>query len=1046
MRVQSRFTYVLGASLALLLAAAPLAAQTGTLIGVVRDARTNGPVVGATVRVMDTQIQALTNVDGRYLLRNVPVGPQTIAVQGFGYATIQRETTVTAAENMLDFELESQALQLDALVVTGQQIERQARELGYAVSSVRGEDLAEVRETNFVAALAGRTPGVDVISQSGNIGASTRIVIRGVSSLSGDNQPLFVVDGVPISNANIVTQSGTNPRLVGAIDVGNRAADLTPDDIESVSILRGAAAAALYGQRAKDGVVLVTTKKGRAVGGHTITASSTYRTAAPLVMPSFQNEYAQGSLGSYDAQSLNGWGPRIAGQQVENIFGETITLSPQPNNVADFYQSGTVAINSVSLSAADERADFRLGVTYQDEGGIVPQSQQTRTSLNLNTGYQVLPTLHARVSGFYINTDSRGRAVAGGNDPNVLTAIINTLPRTFAIDDLRVYQDDLGNQRPLSNFTNNPYWIVNENVFTTDVGRLFGSGSLVYTPMDWLSFTGRAGMDSYTEDRRNINAVGTIGREDGFFQLDVLQETQYNIDLLSEASRDLSPDFSLRAILGGNLNYREFQLQQNRADQLTVPGLYNFSNALSNSPGNRLTERKLYGIFADATLGFRDYLFLNVTGRNDWSSTLPVANRSFFYPSVNLSFLPTEAFDIAGDVLSYAKLRVNYAQVGSDEDPYQLAFRFFPIAQIFGQYGTGATFPFGGRVGFQATDIIPPADLKPQNQLSFELGGEFQFFNGRAGIDLTYYDVRTRDQILSIPIPQTTGYAANRTNIGEVSNEGIEAALNLNPVRTRLVNWDMNLNYTANTNKVVSLAEGVDELLIQSAFNSLQVKAEPGMSFGLYGPGFMRNEAGDILIDPRTGLRQEGDIRRLGDIDPDFRMGWSNTLTIDRLTLGMLVDWREGGDMFSQTVGQLRRGGVAEETAVNREGTFIDEGVIDNGDGTYRPNDVPVQNMQSFWGRYAAAGIHEGNIFDASNARLREVRLDYNVPRAWLERTPFGSLSVGLEGRNLWLFYKKVPHIDPEVGLFGSAANGQGIEWNVLPSTRSFGLNIQARF
>jgi TonB-linked SusC/RagA family outer membrane protein len=1045
MRVHGRISYMFGAALALLLVAAPVAAQTGTVMGVVRDARTGSPLVGVTVQVEETRIQALTNVDGRYLLRNVPVGPQTLVASGFGYGTARQTTTVTDAENMVDFQLETQALQLDALVVTGQQVERQARELGYAVSTVRGEDLAEVRETNFVASLAGRTPGVDVLAQSGNIGASTRIVIRGVSSLSGDNQPLFVVDGVAISNANYVP-GDANQRLVGAIDVGNRAADLTPDDIESVTILRGAAAAALYGQRAKDGVILITTKRGRAVGGHTITASSTYRTASPLVLPNFQNQYAQGSIGVYNPQNLNGWGPRIAGQEVENIFGETVTLRAQPNNVADFYQTGTVAINSVSLSAADERADFRMGVTYQDEGGIIPNSAQQRVSLNLNTGYQVLPSLHARISGFYITTDSRGRAVQGGNDPNVLTTIVNLVPRTFNMADLRVYKDELGRQRPLGSFTNNPYWVVNENLFTTDVGRIFGSGSLVYTPLEWLSFTGRAGVDTYTEDRRNINAVGTIGREDGFFTMDVIQEYQQNLSLMGEARRDLSPDFTLRAVVGSNVTYREFQLQQNRADELTVPGLYNFANALSNSPGNRFEERRLYGVFGDATVGFRDYLFLNVTGRNDWSSTLPVQNRSFFYPSVSLSFIPTEAFDIAGDILSYTKLRVNYAQVGSDEDPYQLQFRFFPIQDIFTQYVTNTTFPFGGRVGFQATDIIPPADLKPQNQLSFELGGEFQFFNGRAGIDLTYYDVRTKDQILSLPIPESTGFARNRTNIGEVSNEGIEAAVNLNPVRTRNMNWDMNLNYTKNTNKVVSLAPGVDELIIQSAFNSLQVKAEPGTSFGLYGPGFMRNDAGEILIDPRTGLRQEGDIRRLGSIDPDFRMGLSNTLSIGRLTMGALVDWREGGVIFSNTVAQLRRQGLAEETAVNREGTFIDEGVIRNPDGTYRPNDVPVQNMQAFWGQYAASGIHEGNVFDASNARLREVRLDYNVPRTWLERTPFGSVSVGVEGRNLWLFYKKVPHIDPETGLFGSAANGQGIEWNVLPSTRSFGVNVQARF
>ncbi|MHB1168355.1 MAG: SusC/RagA family TonB-linked outer membrane protein [Longimicrobiales bacterium] len=1046
MRLRSTLGRLLAAPLGVLLLAGPLEAQqTGTVTGVVTE--TSGqPIAGAVIEVQGANgAQALTRDDGRYLLQNVPVGEQSIRAQSVGFATLEHQINVVAGSNELNFQLETRAMQLDAIVVTGQQIERQARELAYSVSTIQGEELTEVRETNFVSALAGRVPGVDVVGQSGDIGASTRIVIRGISSLSGDNQPLFVVDGVPISNSNIVAGTSQD-RLTGAIDVGNRGADISSDDIESVTVLRGAAAAALYGQRAKDGVILITTKKGTGIGGANITVSSTLRTSSPLVLPDFQNTYAQGSAGAYSSTSLNGWGPRIAGQEVENIRGETVTLRPFPNNVDQFYEDALLAIHSVSLAASDERADFRLGVTHQNQEGIVPASEQTRTSININTGYEITPKLNARLSGFYIRTDGKGRAVAGGNDPNVLTSLVNTLPRTFDMRDLRDYKDEFGNQRTIDNFTNNPYWIVNENPFTNEVDRLFGSGSVDYSPVDWVTITGRAGLDTYTEDRRNINAVGTLGRVEGLFSLDVLQERQRNFDLLAEGRRDLSEDFDLRVVLGGNLNERELQIQRNTASELTVPGLYNFANANANAPGNTSERRKLYGIYTDLTLGFRDYLYLNVTGRNDWSSTLPENNNSFFYPSVNLSFVLTEAFDIAGDILSYGKLRANYAQVGSDEAPYQLDFRYFPVNTIFGQYGTGNTFPFGGQTGFQATNIIPPADLKPQRQNSFEIGGEFQFFNGRAGIDLTYYDVRTSDQIISIPIPESTGFTANRTNVGEVSNEGIEAQLNFNPVRSSLVNWDMYLNFTKNENKVVSLAPGVEEINIASAFNSLQVKAVPGQALGIYGPGFMRNDAGELIIDPATGLRQEGDIIRLGDIDPDFRLGLSNTVRVGPVTGSFLIDWREGGSVYSETVGELRRLGLAEETAVNRGGTFIDEGVIANGDGTFRPNDVPVQNMQAFWARYSASGIHEGKIFDASNARLREVRLDWSVPREWLERTPFGGLSIGVEGRNLWLFYKKVPHIDPETGLFGSASNGQGIEWNVLPSVRSFGINVEARF
>jgi len=1021
---------------------------TASVTGTVTDARTGQPLVGAAVEIPALNRQALTNVDGRYVFTGLPVGQVVLRVGSLGYATTEQTVTLTAGANRVDFQVEVEAVQLDAVVVTGQQIERTAREIGYSVSTVTNEQLTDVRQTNFVNALAGTAPGLNVVEQSGNVGGSTRIVIRGITSLSGNNQPLFIVDGVPISNSNIV-EGTSQTRLNGAIDVGNRGADLNADDIESVTVLRGAAAAALYGQRAKNGVILITTKKGRSIGGQTITASTTLRWSSPSELPEFQNEFAQGNNGVYSSTALNGWGPRIAGQRVTNIRGDSVTLSAFPNNVRDFYRTGLLGIHNVSLQSSNETSDFRLGFTYQDQQGIVPSSELNRATVSINTGYRLLPQLSARLSGFYVSSDSRGRAVQGGNNPNVLTSIVNGLPRTFDINELRDYKDELGNQNALSNFINNPFWVANENPFSNEIGRVFGSGSVEWSPLAWLTLTGRAGLDQYTEDRRNVNAVGTLGRETGLLDLDVIQERQLNYDIMAEANRDLNEDFSLRAVVGGNLNERELEIQRNSASDLTVPGLYNFANALANNPANSYSLRRLYGIYADATLGFRDYLFLNVTGRNDWSSTLPKNNNSFFYPSANLSFVVTEAFDLASDVLSYAKVRTSLAQVGSDEAPYQLDFRFFPVSSIFGQYGTGQTFPFGGLTGFEATNTIPPQNLKPQNQVSFEIGGEFQFFNGRAGFDVTYYDVRTKDQIISIPIPESTGFGFNRTNIGEVSNKGIELAVNVNPVRARRFNWDMFVNYSSNRNRVESLAPGVDELVIASAYNSLQVKAEPGKSLGLYGPGFLRDSISGLpIIDPATGLRQAGPIIRLGDIDPDFKVDISNRFAIGPVTASFLVTWREGGSIFSNTVASLRSSGLAKETAVNRDGTFIDEGVIRNPDGTFRPNDVPVANMQAFWQQYAGGGgsIHEGNVFDASNARLQEVRLDWSVPRSWLERTPLGNLTIGIEGSNLWLFYKKVPHIDPQTGLFGSASDGQGIEWDVLPATRSFGINITTRF
>ena len=1041
-------------SLTFCLIAVPFAfAQVGTLTGEVTDSRTGEMLVGVNIFVPDLGRGAVTNLDGQYTIENIPAGEYDVRVTYVGYTRIETSVVVSAGDNVQNFVMRVDLIGLDEMLITGQQIERQARSLAYSVSRISGEEVSRVRETNFVDALAGKIPGVDIQGQSGNIGASSRITIRGISSLSGSNQPLFVVDGVPISNSNIV--GGTSQdRLTGAVDVGNRGGDLNPDDIESVTVLKGAAAAALYGQRAKDGVILITTKRGSAQRGQTVTINSSIRTSSPLKLPDFQNEYAQGTIGKYNSSNLNGWGPRIAGQTVENIRGEEVTLQAYPDNVKDFYVNDITAINSVSFSNADEVSDLRVGITHTNQSGIVPNNNLDRTSITVNSGRKMTEALSVRLSGTYTNLDTKGRAVAGGNDPNVLTSIINTLPRTFDINDLKNYKNEDGTQNALSEFTNNPYWLVNENAFRNQVRRIFGNAQVRFEPLEWLAFTTRAGLDYYTEDRRANNAVGTLGRADGGFSLDVIQEQQFNLDFLAEVNRQLTDEVTMQAVAGYNLNMRENQILRNSATTLEVPGLLNFANASSNAPSNRFQQQRLIGVYGDLTFGFRNYAFLNVTGRNDWSSTLPTNRRSFFYPSINTSVVFSEALDIAGRIFSYGKLFVNYAQVGSDEAPYQLDFRYFPINNLFGQYGTGVDFPFGGRPGFGATGTLPPTDLKPQTQKSFEVGTELQFYDGRIGLDFTYYDVRTEDQIISIPTPLTTGFGANRTNIGEVSNKGIELQLTMVPVQTRDFLHNMTINFTQNTNKVESLAPGVEEIVIESAFNGLQVRATPGEPLGLFGPGFLRVEDedspyfGELIMDPNTGLRRTGGQTRLGDIDPDFRLTLNNQFNYRGINLSFLIDYRHGGTLFSQTVGLLRRTGVAKETAENRDGTFIDAGVIPDpaNPGQFIPNNVPVQTMQAWWGRYADASIHEGNVFDATYIKLREVKIDYTLPRHWIENTFFSSVSVGLEGRNLLLLYSKIPHIDPETGLFGSASNGQGIEWNVLPSVRSFGTNIQVRF
>ncbi|MES3630216.1 MAG: SusC/RagA family TonB-linked outer membrane protein [Longimonas sp.] len=1028
----------------LLLAPGLVFAQDGTITGTVTDGETEEPLPGSTVQISEIGAGVATNMEGEYEL-NVPAGTYTVRVSFVGYIPEEREVEVVAGETVTaDFTLTSDLDILGEVVVTALGVERQERSLGYSASTVRSEDLIQGNQEDIVSALSGRIPGVDVTQQSGNVGGSTRITLRGVASLTGDNQPLFVIDGVPISNSNIAFD-GT--RITGSFDTGNRAGDINPQDIEEVTVLKGGAAAALYGQRAKDGAIIITTKRGFE-GASSVEFSSSLTASRPARLPDFQNDFAQGSIGKYNITSLNGWGPRIAGQEVEDFRGETVSLQAQPDNVSDFWDTGTMSNTSVSFTSGTATTDYRLGLTYMTQTGIAPESGLDRVNLTANMGTRLENGFRSRLNAQYIKTDTKGRVAAGGNDPNTLVSIINGLPRTIAQSDLLPYIDpETLEQRNLGTQTNNPYWIANENPFTNDVERFIGSGEIGFEPFPFLDITYRVGTDIYTENRRRINRVGTIGREDGNFTDEVLQERQIDSNLLVTFDYDLTPDLTLTAIAGNNINQETFQRVRNNATELSVDELYNFGNANSNSPSNIFQQRRIIGVFGDVTLGYQNWAFLTVTGRNDWSSTLPTENNSFFYPSVNTSVVLTDALDFGGRYLSYLKLRANYAQVGSDESPYQLDFRFFPVNNIFGQFGTGNSFPFGGRTGFTATNTIPPTDLKPQNQISWEIGSEARFFDGRMVLDATYYSQRTEDQIISIPRPQSTGFGQRRTNIGTISNKGVEIDLSGTAIAARDFSWRVSTSFATNINEVVELAEGVDQVTVQSGFNSFQIRAEEGKSLGIYGVGWERDpETGRPVVDPETGLRRSGEDTRIGDLYPDFRVGFGNTFNYRGFSLGFNIDWKNGGSIFSNTVGALRRAGLAEETAINRDGTFIDTEAVVERDGQFVDNDVPVTSMQAFWGAYADASIIEGNVFDASYVKLRSARIGYTFPQEFIAGTPIQNANIALSGNNLLLLYSNIPHIDPETNIFGSGAIGEGYEFGTVPQTRSISLSVNLTF
>ncbi|OAV45871.1 hypothetical protein A3850_009805 [Lewinella sp. 4G2] len=967
-----------------------------------------------------------------------------------GFANL--EIPVITGQTDYKVTLLESATSLDQVVVTANGIERSKRDLGYAVSTISSDEVGTVRETNVVNSLQGKVSGVQVSQQSGNLGGSSKILIRGISSLSGNNNPLWVVDGVPIFDSNISTGS----RISGGFDTGNRAQDINPDDIESITVLKGANAAALYGSRAANGAIIVTTKKGGKGNRAEITFNSTARADSPLRLPDFQNEYAQGSNGRYNRQNLNGWGPRINGQVLPNLSDEEVPLQANPDNVKDFYETGSTLINNLAIGGGSEKSNYRFSMTSLNQQGIFPGSELDRITLGLNAGQKFDQKISSSFGINLVRTTSEGRVAQGANDPNVLSSIVNSFPRNLDLNTITDYIDEssgVGEQlNTLTGMTNNPYWIANENRFDTEADRVFGNFALTYEPLFWLDITGRVGIDFIADNRFRSNRKGTLGRLPGDFTDDRIEQRQLDYNFLVTAANDLGDDFFIKGIIGFNYNNRVFERLFNNAQNLTVDELYSTGNAEVNNVTNDFSERRLFGLYGDLTLTYRDYLSLNVTGRNDYTSTLGLNENSYFYPSVGLSFVFTDAFEINSDVLSYGKFRSSFANVGGDTAPYQLAFNYSPQTTVFGQFGTGTSFPFNGRLGFSGPGTIPPTSLRPENQNSFEIGTELQFFGGRLGLDATYYRVITTDQILAVPIPESTGFGFQLQNVGETSNTGVEFELNFAPVRTENFKWNSLVTFTANEFIVEDLGETAEELVINSGFNGQSIIAVPGETYGLYASTFRRAVADSslaladqrIIANPETGLRETAGVERIGDVYPNFIMGWTNNLNWKGLNFRFTFDYRDGGLLYSETVASLRSGGLAAETAVNRESSFVDtESFFEDAEGNLTPNDIPV-TAQQFWTNYTAAD--ETSFFDASFIKLREIAVSYTLPSTLLNKLPIRSATIGLESRNLGILYSTIPHIDPESNIFGSANDGAGIEFNSPPTTRTFGLNLRLGF
>jgi TonB-linked SusC/RagA family outer membrane protein len=1030
-----------------------LKAQDRTVTGKVTSADDGTALPGVNVLVKGTNSGTTTGPDGTYNI-SVPADATLI----FSFIGLTTQEVPVGNRSVVDVRLASDVQALNEVVVTALGIEREQKSLGYAVQEIQGESLTRVKETNVINNLQGRIAGVQVQGNPGALGGSSRIIIRGTRSIAGENQPLFVVDGVPLDNSNFNTTD--TQRGAGGYDYGNAAQDINPEDIESMSVLKGASAAALYGNRAANGVIIITTKKGRNRKGIGVNLSSDIQFQTPLVLPDYQNEYG-GGAGPFavndqgqDVVSFRvdeSWGPRLDGRpvrqwysyypEIPEYFGQATPWVANPNNIRDFYETGVQNTNSVSLSGGNEKATFRLSYTNLNSKGIMPNSNLYRNTISFNGASNLTDKLSAFIGVNYVNTTAEGRPQQGYGD--VIVQFNHFGQRQLDMNQMDQYWiTPTGEQRtwnrrsatdPRPQYADNPYWIRRKNFQNDARERLFGNVGLTYKFTDWLSVTGRVLNDYYVDRREERIANGSISQS--LYEEVIREVRETNADLIFTANRNFGETFSVTALVGGNIRKNKYQLNAGETvGGLSVPNFFNLQNSAQRPLiTDRTNVRNINSLFGSVNLGYLDMIFLEATLRNDWSSTLPAGNNSFLYPSVGASFVFTELGFLQNNVLSFGKLRASYAQVGNDTDPYRTTLTYEPQEN------------FGSNPRYRIPLTLNNPNLRPEKTNSYEIGTDLRFFQNRLVLDASYYKSVSTDQIFQVPISGASGYTSQIINAGQVNNEGIEVALTGSPISTDAFRWDIGINWARNRNKLVELTEGIENYRIANGVFAATIDARVGQPLGVItGRDFVYDPQGNKVVDNAGVYRFSPQLLPLGTVLADWTGGISNTFSYKGINLSFLISAQQGGSLFSLTSLFGKYSGMMQETVEGniRQLHMIADGVKQLADGSYAPNDIEIGPQDFFASMF---GHGKAFVYDASFVKLREVSLGYSLPTRLTEKTPFTTASINLIGRNLLLLHRKVPHIDPEAATGGSG-NIQGYEGGGLPSVRSYGLSVNLGF
>lgn len=1060
------------------------AAQVTTVRGIVTTEEDGEPVIGASVIVKGTSLGTVTDVNGRFELSGFPPSATRLLIS---YISLMAKEVAIAPQ--VSVTLKSDTHLLDEVVVTALGISREKKALGYTAQEVKQDALVQGKDNNLLNSLSGKIAGVRITNTQGDVGSS-RIVIRGETSIAGENQPLFIVDGIPVDNSQL------NARSSGR-DFKNAIADLNPEDIKTLTVLKGPNAAALYGARAAHGAIVITTKGGdKRQKGIGITLHSSTQVSFVATLPEFQNLFGQGAGGRFSYVDGKGagvndgvdesWGPRLDIGLLIPQFDSPLDADgnrvatpwvSHPNNVRDYFRMGISTNNGISVARGDDKYQFRVGYNYEKQVSIVPDAGTNKTNISLNTDYHLAKWIVVGATANYIVYTAPslpGSATPSGSNVRSNSPMLQFLWFGRQVDTNSLKADYTRNWN--SSYYDNPFWSASYNTQSQERHRLIGDLHAEFRLTDGLNVRFRTSTDWYNDRRKSKVKWGSAGAGSpyGSYAEDAYTVKENNTEVLATYIKQLNKNWGIDALLGFNVRNKQYENNYQAAPRLAVADLYTLTNSRDPlTSSNDFYRLRQYGLYGSIQLDYRRWAFLNITGRNDWSSTLPVDNNSYFYPSVTASVLLSEAFWWRSKAVNYLKIRGGWSQVGADANPYQLATVF-----------TSETVFNGNPLQSSSTIGMNP-NLKPEKTSSIEAGFEAAFWDNRLCLDFTYYKTDSRNQILKLATTAASGYTSQVRNAGHIRNRGYEIQLGAVPIQTsKGFRWNLDLNYGANSSKVVKLD---DEGLITSYqlySSGIQILASVGEAYGtLFGTSYVRDANGNVVVDANGLPKISTTNKTLGKFTPDWTGGISNTFSYRSLSLSFLIDASVGGSIFSNTnktgkyTGVLantlsgrdaEHGGLWYYTAamgnnvrlpespsysvssdglyyaqVNGQSTRVyQDGIMVEGVTESGSKNEEVVSAEKYYHRIYS--IAEANVYDASYVKLREVALSYRLPRLWTQKLHLQEASVTLTGRNLWTIYKSVPNIDPESAL--TTGNAQGVEAYSLPTTRSFGVNLSVKF